>query len=66
MLNLKKIGGLWFLRIGRLRVSFCIAKHQPEPQREIGYFRVIETKPGVFMHAYTPEQAAAYTRIAKI
>jgi hypothetical protein len=64
MVKLKKIGGLWFLRAGRLQVSFCITKPQAKPARERGYVRKIEIKPGQFVYAYTPEQAQAYWRQA--
>jgi hypothetical protein len=65
MIKLKKIGGLWFLRAGRLQVSFCITKPQAKPARDRGYVRKIEIKPGQFVYAYTPEQAQAYWRQAE-
>lgn len=32
MIQRKKVGGITFLAIGRLRLSYCVAKAQPRPE----------------------------------
>ena len=50
LFSYRKIGGLRFIRLGRLQLSFCIVRKKPVP-------RIL---PGRFYPAYTPAQAAAY------
>lgn len=31
MIGWRKVGGIWFVRVGRVRLSFCMARTQRQP-----------------------------------
>jgi hypothetical protein len=55
-LSYRKVGGLRFLRIGRLQFSFCVCRAKPAP-KPAPKFAV-----GTVFRSFTPAEVRAYHR----